>query len=130
MKTCKTCKQTKPLSEFYQRTAGSWHGYHTSCKECVRIRFRKRYATKDYRQKHRLYARGYRETHENKKYKRTDKAPDYIIKARGVGTRLPHPDKCEICNEQRKTNAHHPDYNDPSLVVFACSTCHADIHIQ
>ena len=38
-KTCKTCKKTKPLSEFYA-LQNARDGHHQECKECLRRRTR------------------------------------------------------------------------------------------
>jgi hypothetical protein len=45
-KTCKKCKQTKPISEFYPYHAYSQDGYNPWCKEC------KRQEARDYRAVH------------------------------------------------------------------------------
>ncbi len=130
-KICKTCKQVKSLLEFYSRTSNLQDGLFSSCKECVKAQCRKRYATKLYRQQHRLYAREYRKTHKPPpESSRLNKAPTHKIRARQIGTKLPHPNQCEVCDKQGKTVAHHPDYNDPSLVVFVCNICHGEIHIN
>ncbi len=86
-KTCKTCNQIKALIEFYPKTVGSWQGFFTSCKECVKAKCRDRYDTKEYRQQHRLYAREYRKTHKPpSESSRLNKAPTHKIKARQIGT--------------------------------------------
>jgi hypothetical protein len=46
-KTCRTCKTTKPLSEFYKQTKRGADGVRGSCKECVNL------VKKAYREKNR-----------------------------------------------------------------------------
>jgi|SRR3990167_2972072 len=36
---------------------------------------------------------------------------------------------CENCGKQSKLHGHHPDYNDPDMVVMLCATCHGKSHI-
>jgi hypothetical protein len=35
---------------------------------------------------------------------------------------------CEICGEQRYTQAHHQDYSKPLNINWLCSSCHMRIH--
>lgn len=34
------------------------------------------------------------------------------------------PQECELCFEETGLDAHHPDHNEPLLLVFLCPSCH------
>ena len=38
------------------------------------------------------------------------------------------PVRCEVCEEAKPLQGHHPDYNKPLEVVWLCTGCHADSH--
>jgi len=131
---CTTCKQEKPISEFYESTLRV--GSHR-CKECNRI-YQRFYHNDVYYPKHkdrrRRRARD-KKTYDNERNKR----PDVLMKRharisvihaieRGEMKRSPH---CERCGVICKTNAHHhKGYEDENRfdVQWLCSPCHYFIH--
>ncbi len=38
------------------------------------------------------------------------------------------PNKCSFCNQEKKIEMHHPDYNKPLEVEFLCVSCHKGLH--
>ncbi|UCG02451.1 MAG: hypothetical protein JSW11_00365 [Candidatus Heimdallarchaeota archaeon] len=35
-------------------------------------------------------------------------------------------EQCELCNSYENIEAHHPDYNQPFLLLYLCKKCHSD----
>lgn len=64
----------------------------------------------------------------NKAYRQRNKkklaAHNAIAKAILRGKMVPHP--CWACGE--KAEAHHPDYDEPMLVVWLCQPHHTEVH--
>lgn len=82
MKTCSTCKQSKPLTEFNKaRTQPDGHDYR--CRECKRASDRAHYARNSERLK--AYQKNYRATH-------AEKLKEYD-RVRGKRRRQEHPEQ-------------------------------------
>jgi hypothetical protein len=98
MKECRTCKQSKPLDEFYNRTRKR-DGKHADCKTCF-MKHRKTYMQTDtYRKLKRGYTRRFNK--ESPEKKKALNAVHYAIK---MGRLVKQP--CEKC-EFPKVQAHH-----------------------
>jgi len=61
------------------------------------------------------------ELSEESRKKATTRAYTNVLKGRGKLT----PEPCVFCGEE-KAEAHHPDYDDPRKVVWACPPCHRE----
>ena len=48
----------------------------------------------------------------------------YAIKTK----RLARASHCEICEQEKMTQAHHQDYNQPLSVNWLCTGCHGKVH--
>ncbi len=133
MKTCSSCNENKPTSEFQVRKA-SRDGLTAACKDCLKNRDAKRYS----REKHRRAER-------HKEYMKTSAGKDAHKKAseawrdRNRVRRAAHtilgnavrsgrvtPLPCFCCGE--KAEAHHPDYSTPLAVVWLCPAHHKETH--
>jgi hypothetical protein len=51
---------------------------------------------------------------------------DAYNKSRGI--KIPKEKLCERCNKEKATEKHHPDYNQPKLLIFLCHECHLKEH--
>lgn len=72
---------------------------------------------------HRLSARmRYRQ---NPELKARYKARAIATKMTADGTLKQRP--CAFCQEEQ-TQKHHPDYNEPLLIVWLCAKCHKELH--
>jgi hypothetical protein len=147
MKHCNTCTTEKDNLDFHKRAA-SIDGLAARCKCCQKVYDKKRADNPDRVELRRLYAlttegiaaankakkkwykenknkvyqitKSYRENNP-KKYKAHGKVA-YEVKI-GNMTRKP----CEVCGE-KKTNAHHDDYNKQLDVRWLCSKHHHEWH--
>jgi hypothetical protein len=36
--------------------------------------------------------------------------------------------KCKLCETNKDLQRHHPDYNDPYIIIVLCRKCHTNIH--
>ncbi len=129
MKTCTTCKQSKPFLE-YHKDRHSKDGHQRMCKAC----------SKAYRQTKKciVSCEHYRQSTKGKaRYKRYASRHPGRIKAKNAVNNAIHRNKlnrpetlhCMDCFEQA-TEYHHPSYapeNRLSLVPL-CSECHKDRH--
>lgn len=148
LKTCFKCGKEKPIEEFYIHRAMK-DGHLNKCKDCTkqdtrenriknivyykiydrkrsslphRIEARKLYAaTEEYKEKHKILLKKYREANKYKKNAR-ERLRNAIIT--GKITIKP----CEICGETRNVQAHHEDYSKPLDVIWLCTKHHAWIH--
>ena len=146
MKTCRLCKETKPLSEFYKAKTY----YQTECKLCRRKQIEKYSGT----ERGKLVARKARERYaKTAKYKATikryqqsekgkdlfrrlrirhlekHKARDAVNHAITAGNLLPAHHYLCSCGEQSE-QYHHPSYApEHGLDVLpTCRKCHNEIH--
>ena len=145
MKKCKTCKQEKSEIDFnkwYKKTGSS--GYRSSCKLCQSL------INKSYRKVHQDRLKMKRRersgaqpkrycTDPDKKrkneyvYKSQRKSPEKVI-ARSILNSHVHsgkilkPERCEVCGNKGKLEAHHEDYSRPLDVKWVCKSCHMYFH--
>lgn len=121
MKTCKTCNETKELSEFYKGSAYA-DGHINNCKEC-----------------HGAYMAAYKRSPEGAASKRESNyryRNKYPVKARAAYLmhdaikegKLIKPDHCEACLIHCIPQGHHSDYTKPLDVHWLCQTCHTKEH--
>lgn len=144
-KMCSKCKQIKPISEFYPHKRD---GYQSTCKDCHREEGRvynrtpkrREYNKQFYEQ---LKSEGYFKEYEQRpevKRRKAEQMREYIrapklrakFLARWLAKRMTEngvigQQPCAFCgnpNSQR----HHPDYNEPLLIVWLCADCHRELH--
>lgn len=116
MKTCVTCKQSKPFSEFHKHCAKK-DGHQSICKTCTKI----------YHKANRNNARHKRYAHRHPERIQAKHAIERAIK-NGI---LVRPDTllCIGCGGQAK-EYHHPSYLPERRldVEPVCNKCHRQIH--
>jgi len=145
MRTCKTCNEIKPPTDFYSQTTG---GLFRDCKPCVRARVRANRLLKlDYYQEfdraranlpHRVDARKEYASTENgraalsrasRMYAQRNPlkraATSAVSNAIRDGRIVRQP--CEQCGAAR-AQAHHDDYSKPLDVRWLCTKHHAEWH--
>jgi len=144
-KICGKCKREKPITEFYPHIRD---GYQSHCKECKRAESRERnkqperkeYNKKFYQQ---LKKDGYFEEYQQKPEVKERKAEQQREYSRNPNLRIKYlarwytkrmvrngtitKEPCAICGKEQ-SEAHHPDYTEPLLIVWLCSDCHRNIH--
>ncbi len=130
MKTCVTCKQSKPLSE-YHRHCTNKDGHQAMCKLCNVI-YQRAY------RKHCLQDDTLRARY-NTRYKRYALRHPERIKAKKAISNAIHRKKlnrpetlhCMNCFEQAE-EYHHPSYAPEQRfsIVPVCADCHKEIHIN
>jgi len=150
MKSCYTCSEIKPLSEYHKKKS-SIDGVASVCKtcrnkqlrawrqtnkgkECIRkqnnkpssILSREKYSkTKIGKTAQRKGEQAYKLRNENKR-----KAKAKVNNALITG-KISKVDTCEMCgNSEFKTEAHHWSYNEEHWlnVLWVCRKCHNNIH--
>jgi hypothetical protein len=141
-RTCRTCKNEKPLTEFYPCHQGKRIGL---CKECSKAQTRaykkanpekrKQYEARDRdnggRERNRKWLQERRKRIPPKRYP-VDKAKNRIWSAAKKAVdkaikngKLVRPDTCEQCGESGiPIEAAHSDYSQPLLVRWLCRPCH------
>ncbi len=134
MKTriCKKCLQIKEVTEFY---AHKTYVYQTWCKDCKREYKREYDKRPDAKANHtrtyeRLRDEGYYRDYQRKQ--RQDPRLRVIYLARWYANRMLKNGLIEkqSCAECGKGNSqmHHPNYNEPLLIVWLCGNCHSALH--
>jgi hypothetical protein len=131
-KTCKKCRQTKDIQDFYAHKATT-DGRINFCKECVKERVRKHnslpetkrknnewFKTEKGKNKLSRHANKYRAANKEKTYARNKLA--YEIK---LGKIEKQP--CQVCGNE-KVEAHHTDYSEPLKVMWLCFKHHMAEH--
>lgn len=135
MKTCRICKEQKPLAEYHNDKRGK-DGKSSTCKACKRSIDRCRYCCDSETIKTRVkrYQAGegravvnavkaeYKKRHP-KKAKAHGKVA-YAIK-KGILIRQP----CQECKSTRHVVAHHDDYDQPLAIRWLCEDCHKQWHL-
>jgi hypothetical protein len=132
VKTCACCKQTKPVTEFYQYRNGS--PMHL-CKVCHRHKMKVRRLTNPYVQEYdRMRAKtpGRREHVQvvaadwRKQHPDAYRAQTAVSNAIRDGKLIKLP--CEICGTTKNVHAHHKDYSRPFEVAWLCALHHHRLH--
>ena len=146
MRYCNKCKEEKNKSEFYRHTRD---GFQAHCKSCKRVESRLRnrqpgrklYNKKKHQEWAIKYAKIYYQNPEVKKRRaeqmklyRKNPQLRFKMNARWILHRALKAGKlfkeaCITCGNQ-KSQAHHPDYNKPLLVVWLCRKCHQLEHLK
>ncbi len=140
MKTCSTCKEIKPKTDFYKdkRTPD---GLKYQCKKChleSSIRTRDEDKKRESNKRHMRNARKinpdkFRERErrlsinraKDKKYLARKELNNAVKRGDIIKPRF-----CKNCNKKRKITAHHDDYSKPLEVQWLCYTCHGKVHRQ
>lgn len=127
-KHCPSCKQTKPLDDFY-RNLGRPDGHGAYCKQCHRAQ-----ATvlrKKYRRRHAKYFASPNGKAAFAKYQQKNqtkrKCQSAVTVALKTG-KLIRATVCENCGRPEKLDAHHDDYAEPMDVRWLCRWCHKAWH--
>ena len=144
-KICGKCKHKKPISEFYKHKRD---GFQSECKDCKRERARiynRKPERREYNRQFydRLKEQGYFKEYQQKpevKRRRADQMKQYQqdprLRIRHLarwyarrmvenGTLKQQP--CALCGNEN-SQKHHPDYNEPLLIVWLCAGCHRALH--
>ena len=145
IKVCGNCKRELDVTEFYKH---SRDGYQSVCKECKRElgrAYNKTPRRKEYNQQFikKLIDEGYYQNYAQKpevKARRARQQREYSQNpklriryfARWYAKRMIRngtieKEPCAICGKEQ-VEAHHPDYNEPLLIVWLCKDCHREIH--
>jgi len=145
MKTCRKCRQPKPLEAFYKHKRMA-DGHLNECIECSKAKMRETRAKNlaYYREYDRNRSddpdrvarrRAYRASPEQRaayiqrdkeKYPEKYKARFAASNAIHAGSLKPKP--CERCGYGVGVNAHHEDYSKPLEVIWLCKRCHGQRH--
>ena len=156
-KPCCTCKEIKPITEFYKNKSRS-DGRSENCKACQlkaakkyylnggkekQLQYNRQYKKRDYvKAKKKILDTEYRKTRAGKvtmqkafqKYRKTN--PDkitarHIVDQAVSDNKFPVPDFCMICHTTEKVEYHHHkgyELEDYFAVIPLCHTCHIEIH--
>lgn len=144
-KQCRDCREVKALSEFYKNGKG-FNSYCKKCDNARTIRRRKEPGVRDevrkkYREWYRKKGKEYYKKPEvikrisewGKKYRQS---PGYKLKNKArmalyeaIKSGEMQRKECVVCNSN-KTEGHHPDHLEPLVVIWMCSECHAEHHVQ
>jgi len=144
-KVCGKCKLEKPITEFYHHKRD---GYQSICKDCHREQGRldnrkpkrREYNKRFYEQ---LKRDGYFEEYNQRPEVKERKArqqreysqnPRLRIRylARWYAKRMTEngtiaQQLCAMCGNPQ-SQRHHPNYNEPLLIVWLCGECHQKLH--
>lgn len=44
--------------------------------------------------------------------------------------KLTRPNQCSRCGKEGRIEGHHPDYSKPLEVIWLCTLCHNDVHLE
>lgn len=147
VKSCITCKTSKPLDEFYPHKRVK-SGLSGNCKECTKAsvkaarsrnpeRYREWYRLYSHRPevkaKNKLYAQGCGKERRNKStleyMRRNPKKFGAQMMVRGaLLCGLLHKKPCEVCGSENRVQGHHDDYSKPLEVRWLCHPHHAEHH--
>jgi len=144
-KICGKCRQEKLITEFYKHKRD---GYQSRCKQCKREDskllnrqpqrkvYNRRFYEKlkdegyfdEYNQRPMVKARKAKQQSEysrNPRLRIKYLARWYAKRMTANGTIEQQP--CAFCGSE-KSQRHHPDYNQPLLIVWLCANCHRELH--
>lgn len=154
---CKQCLSLKPISDFYKQKSSS-HGHMSKCKECIKSNVKKYRAEnkekimeydrnrpnkedRKIKNKNRITALKYSN---NQKFMETYVLPKRqwdlknmhkksanlkVSRAIQIGL-LKRPKSCSKCAETKNIEAHHEDYSKPLDVIWLCTKCHGERHVE
>jgi len=132
-KQCNSCKEVKGIGEFYKHYKMK-DGHFNQCKICIINRVSKYLKTErgkavDKRRNQKPRRKQLRiesTARMRKKHPKQAWARQEFWKyfKKGLITKLP----CEDCGTNDLVEAHHPDYNQPLIVMWLCSLHHSKWH--
>ena len=120
-KICSKCKQEKPVSDFYKHKRD---GYQSRCKPCHREGNREYRRKPEVKERVNSYMREYHRRPEVR-VKRVAR----IFLGTAVRYGKIHREPCVMCDKEQG-QGHHPDYDQPLLIVWLCPKCHQSLHNQ
>ena len=141
-KTCTTCKQIKPIAEFYK------NGRSTKCKVCEIQRQRAYNKTQKGRESQKRYDQSKKGRRKKKLWRKTPKGkasfrthcdPERIKASKAVNNAvsagdLPHVNTliCQNCPDEAQHYHHHKGYAPEHWldVVPLCIECHIKVHSE
>ncbi len=120
MKSCITCKNQKPLSEFYKDSRYKG-GHINECKTCIRERSRRNSSKPHRKEAMRLSSLD--------RYYRTERVETRARKLlnRVVAAGKIKKEPCKKCG-YTKVEAHHDDYTKPLEIIWLCRRHHILLH--
>lgn len=134
-KVCFKCKHEKPLSDFYKHRKMK-DGHLNKCKECTKNdvgahREANIETIREYdRERSKLPHRVKVNTERTKNYRKMNpsKARAHRVVSKAVSSGRLQKTPCVVCGDERRVEAHHPDYTRPLDVIFLCSVHHHAVH--
>lgn len=138
-KKCTTCKEIKPVTDFYKDIRRA-DGLKSQCKKCHSItsvlsRDKERHRTRnrEWMRKSKYHTR--EEVRERDMLRSRARGKSLEVRARALANRaielgfLVRPERCPECGtDERTIHAHHEDYTRPLNVMWLCSECHGKRH--
>lgn len=123
LRTCKTCKAEKPIDKFELNE--KWRR-----RECTSCRFKKKNKTPSRQKWSKKYRRDKSKQY-NKHWKNWKKKNGKQYSSNSEWTKFKrrndiHYLPCVVCGN--KSEAHHPDYSKPLLILYLCRSHHQEIH--
>lgn len=129
---CSCCKQWKTIEHFYKHEK---QGLQNWCKDCKRT-YEKEYSKRpeaiesQRRTYERLRDKGYFRDWKKKQY-RTPQLQAKMAARRITSLMIKNGEieklSCAGCGKF-ESEGHHPDYNQPLLIVWLCHACHMALH--
>lgn len=116
-KTCNTCSQLLPFSDFHNNKRGRF-GKQSSCKKCSA-----EYGQKRKNSPHVKALKIAAKKRWRARYPKKLKAQKKLQNAVAWG-QIIKPDACEMCNKKGRLEGHHADYDYPFDVEWFCHSCH------
>jgi len=131
-KVCGKCRQEKPVSEFYKSKRDGYGSWCKNCKRDYKREYYKRPGAKEAQRK--LYERLRDEGYFRQYWRKQKQDPRLQVRlfARRYVSNMIRMGKlirqsCAECGKEQG-EAHHPDYNEPLLIVWLCPDCHRALH--
>ena len=127
MKICPKCKVPQDEANFHK--SSSW------CKLCKSLKYRAEYKSAPLSERPARNIERERELN-NARCKRYRKVRPERERARGLVNaalkfgRLVRPNRCMMCTQDKRLEAHHDDYSKPLVVRWLCKQCHESWHIN
>lgn len=134
VKTCTRCQHEKELTEFYPDRNNSYQAWCKDCHREYRREYRKRPEAKKSLRK--VYERLRDEGYFRQYWRKQTQDPHIKIRllARWYAKEMLRKGKivkqaCAECG-RGDSQMHHPDYNQPLLIVWLCKDCHYKLHLK